>query len=82
MFWGGFAISGDIFKVQKRVIRIITNKCRCESSRPVFKQLKILTLFSQYVVSVLVFMTRNMNLFTFNREIHSINTRSSFDLPL
>jgi len=82
MFWGGSAISGDIFKVQKRVIRIITNKCRCESCRPLFKQLKILTLFSQYVVLVLVFMTRNMNLFTFNREIHCINTRSSFDLHL
>jgi hypothetical protein len=82
LFWGGSVISGDIFKVQKRVIRIITIKCRCESCRPLFKQLKILTLFSQYVVSVLVFMTRNMNLFTFNREIRSINTRSSFDLHL
>jgi len=82
MFWGGSAISGDIFKVQKTAIRIITNKCRRESCRPLFKQLKILTLFSQYIVSVLVFMTRNMNLFTSNREIRSINTRSSFDLDL
>jgi len=82
MFWGGSAISEDIFKVQKRAIRIITNKCGRESCRTLFKQLKILTLFSQYVVSVLVFMTRNMNLCTFNREIHSINTRSSFDLHL
>src|SRR5215510_14965236 len=57
MFRGSSAISVDIFKVQKRAIRIITNKCRRESCRPIFKQLKILTLFSQYIVSVLVFMT-------------------------
>ena len=82
MFWGSSAICGDIFKVQKRAIRIITNKCRRESCRLLFKQLKIWTLFYQYVVSVLVFMTRNMNLFTFNREIHSINTRNSLDIHL
>jgi len=82
MFWGSSAICGDIFKVQKRAIRIITNKCRRESCRLLFNQLIILTLFSQYIVSVLVFMTRNMTLFTFNREIHSINTRNSLDLHL
>jgi hypothetical protein len=82
MFWGSSAITGDIFKVQKRAIRIITNRCRRESCRPLFKHLKILTVFSQYIFSVLVFMTNNMNLFIFNREIHSINTRSSLDLHL
>jgi hypothetical protein len=48
IFWGNSPISKDIFKIQKRVIRI-TNKCRHESCKHLFKLLKILTLPSQYI---------------------------------
>ena len=82
IFWGNSPISKDIFKIQKRVIRIITNKPRRESCRHLFKQLKIMTLPSQYIFSVLMFIAENRNLFTFNKDIHSFNTRNSFDLHL
>ena len=48
LFWRNTPISKDIFKIQKRIVRIITNKNRRESCRELFKNLKILTLNSQY----------------------------------
>ena len=72
----------DIFKIQKRVVRIITSNSRLVSCRPLFKQLKILTLPSQYIYSVLVFVAENRNQFVFSRDIHSCNTRHNLDLHL
>ena len=57
VFWGNSPISKDIFKIQKRVIRIITNKPRQESCRHLFKQLKNINsavsvyFFSTYIYS-------------------------------
>jgi len=82
IFWGNFPISKNIFKIQKRVIRIITNNPRRESCKHLFKRLKMLTLPSQYIFSVLVFIAKNRDLFMFNRDIHSFNTRNHLDLHL
>ena len=51
IFWGNSPINKNIFKIQKGVIRIITNNPRRESCKHLFKQLKILTLPSQYIFS-------------------------------
>jgi len=82
IFWGNSPISKNIFKIQKRVIRIITNNSRRESCKHLFKWLKILTLPSQYIFSVLVFIAENRDLFMFNRDIHSFNTQNHLDLHL
>ena len=82
IFWGNSPISREIFKIRKRAIRIITNKSRRDSCKHLFKQLQILTLPSQYIFSVLVFVTENGNLFVQNKDIHSLNTRNSLDLHL
>ena len=37
IFWGNSLVSKDIFKIQKRAIRIIANKCRRESCKHIFK---------------------------------------------
>ena len=63
ILWGNSPISRDIFKIQKRAIRIITNKSRRGSCKHFFKQLQILTLPSQYIFSLLVFVNENGNLF-------------------
>jgi hypothetical protein len=44
------------------------------------KQLRILPLQSQYILSLLIFVVNNKNLFYVNSEIHSINTRQNFNL--
>jgi hypothetical protein len=82
IFWGNYPISKDIFKIQKRLIRIITNNPRRESCKNLFKRLKILILPSQYIFSVLVFIAGNRDLFMSNRDINSFNTRNSIDLHL
>jgi hypothetical protein len=44
IFWGNSSHSGNIFKLQKRVIRIITNSRSRDSCRELFKKLDILQL--------------------------------------
>ena len=46
-----------------------------------FKNLKILPLKSQYTFSLLLFVTKNRDLYELNSEIRNINTRFSSDLP-
>jgi hypothetical protein len=42
VFWGNSPYSSSIFKIQKRLIRIITNAGYRDSSHPLFKQSNIL----------------------------------------
>jgi len=50
------------------------------SCRELFKKLNILPLHSQYVLSLLLFVVQNIEEFTSNSEVHSINTRHKSDL--
>jgi len=45
-----------------------------------FRKLKILPLMSQYILSLMMFTTKNKNQFTVNSEIHNINTRHHTNL--
>jgi len=60
----------------------MTNNGKRDSCRHLFKQLQILTLPSQYIFSLLVFVAKNRDLFLSNSEIHDINTRYNYDLRL
>jgi len=51
MSWGNSSHGSVIFKMQKRVIRIIIGYGSWESCRELFKEFKILTLSSQYIFS-------------------------------
>ena len=82
IFWGNLHFSDNIFKIQKRILRIITNKSKHDSCRHLFKQLQILTLPSQYILSLLVFVAKNRNLFLSNSEIHNLNTRYNYNSHL
>jgi hypothetical protein len=46
-----------------------------ESSNPLFRQLNILPLHSQCIFSLLLFMVKNLDIFSFNSDVHSINIR-------
>ena len=48
-FWGTYAYSSNIFKIKKRIIRIIMNARNINYFRQLFKNLKILTLKSKYI---------------------------------
>jgi len=49
IFWGDSAYSYYIFKIQKRIIRIIMNARNRDSCHQLFKNLKFLPLKSQYI---------------------------------
>jgi len=74
VFWGSSPYSKSIFKLQKRVIRIIMKVDNRVSWRELFKKLNILPLYSQYILSILLFVVNNIEEFTINSDVHSIRT--------
>jgi hypothetical protein len=53
---------------------------RRDSCRNLFKELEILPLASQYILSLMLFVIRNKKEFIANSEIHGINTRQQNNL--
>jgi hypothetical protein len=82
IFWGNSTHSNAIFKIQKRVIRIMMNVGTRESCRELLKKLNILSLWSEYIFSLLLFVVKNINMFKFNSRLHTINTRHCSHLYL
>jgi hypothetical protein len=80
IFGGNQPYSDKIFKIQKRVIRIITNSRMRDSCRELFKKLEILPLYSQYIFSISIFVIKNKHLFYTNNQIHIIHTRFKTNL--
>ena len=82
IFWGNSSHSSVIFKMQKRIIRIITGCGYREPCRELFKELKILPLSSQCIFSLLLFIVNNRDYFVSNSVYHNINTGQRNDLHL
>jgi len=80
VFWGSSPYSKNIYKLQKRVIRIIMKVDNRVSCHELFKKLNILPLYSQYILSVLLFVVNNIDEFTMNSNVHSIRTWHRSDL--
>ena len=68
--------------MQKKVIRIIMGCGYRESCRELFKELKILTLSSPYIFSLLLFVVNKRDYFVSNSVYHNINTRPKKKLCL
>jgi len=82
IFWGNSSPSSTIFKIQKKAIRIMEG-CRSRvSCRNLFKKLQILPLASQHILSLLMFVVQNKNLFLTNNENHNLDTRQRNNLYL
>jgi len=77
---GNQTYSDKIFKIQKRVIRIITSSRSRDSCRELFKNLLILPLYSQYIYSISLYVVKNKHLFYTNNQIHNIHTRFKTNL--
>ena len=81
-FWGNSTESGKVFKLQKRVIRLMTgNKVRT-SCRLLFPRLGIMTLSSQYIFSLMRFLSQKLELYTFNSTIHNYSPRCRIQLHM
>jgi len=75
IFWCNSAYSCNIFRIQKRIIRIIMNARNRDSCHQLFKNLKILPPKSQYIFSLSLFVAKNRYIIESNSEIHNINNR-------
>ena len=75
IFWGNSSHSAEIFKVQKRIIRIIMNLSKNASCRQWSRELNILPVPSQYILSLLLFITKNKGQFMTSSQMHRITTR-------
>ena len=79
IFWGNSPHNNDIFKIQKRIIRIMTKSRSRVFCRRSFKRLEIPLLHSQYIFSILLSVVKNKDLYTTNHEIEDTNTRATIN---
>jgi len=83
IFWGNSPSAKKVFKLpkkKKKIIRIITNTGPRDSCKEIFKNMQIMTLYSQYMYSIILFVVNNKYIFTTNNEIHKHNTRNNNNL--
>jgi len=79
-FCGNSTKSVKVFKLQKRVIRLMTGYNVRTSCRPLFPRLGIMTFPSQYIFPLMRFLSQNLQLYTFNSTIHNYSTRCRVQL--
>jgi hypothetical protein len=83
-FWGNSRESKKVFfLLKKETIRIMTGSTPKTSCKPLFQSLElleILTVHSQYILSLMKFLLLNQEMFTSNSDVHNINTRNKLKL--
>ena len=93
IIWGNCSISkiNQIYRLQKKAVRICTNSSYLAHTNPLFRQLKILKVHDINILQTSIFMfkyTKNVlppifnDLFTYNRNIHSYPTRTCNNIHL
>jgi hypothetical protein len=81
MFWGNSSYAINVFRVQKRVTRVMLGIGSHDSCRRSFVVLGVLPLLSQYIFSLLCYMVNNIHLFSLS-DIHDRDMRLSSNLNL
>jgi hypothetical protein len=80
IFWGNSASVDKVFKLQKRMVRIMAgvgSRCSC---RGLLKRLDILPVPCQYIFSLTTFVADNVGSFQTNSFVHGLNTRNKTQL--
>jgi len=75
IFWGHSSLGIKDFRLQKRIIRIMTGSRNRDSCRKLFTSMEILPLPSLYIFLLLRFVIKNKDLFTTNINFHNLCTR-------
>ena len=73
LYFGEIRHTHHHFKMQKKAIRMIEGCGSRVSCRNLFKKPQILPLASQYMLSLLMFVVQNKNLFKTNNENHNLD---------
>jgi hypothetical protein len=84
IFGGSSYYANKVFILQKKIISIITNTRPRDSCREAFKNMEIITLYTQYTYSLVLYTLNNKHLFDTNKEIHNYKMRNNNNshLPL
>jgi hypothetical protein len=80
IFWGNCSYANKVFIIQKRIIRVLANAGPRDSCRIIFRNMKIFTVYSQYIYSLILFTINNRHLFPTNSEVHEYTTRNNNNL--
>ncbi|CAH2211691.1 jg6806, partial [Pararge aegeria aegeria] len=80
LLWGNAADINTIFVLQKRAIRAIYNLGPKDSLRCKFKEIKIMTVASQYIFDNVMYVRKNLKDFPRNCDVHTVNTRNKYKL--
>ena len=63
VFGGNSQNSIQIFKLQKKMVRIMTDSGSKDSCRDLFRKMGILPFYSKYIYSMLIYIINNMQLY-------------------
>jgi hypothetical protein len=63
-----------IFRIQKRVVRLMVGVSSKTSCRQLFKEMDILTLASLYILEVTCFIRKHCQYLELNSHVHNYNT--------
>lgn len=76
IFWGKSSNWKKVFRLQKKIVRIINHKDARTHCRPLFKENKIMTLPSLYMYRSILFYMENIE-YVKNSDIHKYSTRNA-----
>ncbi len=67
----------------QKIVRILSGSDSLDHCRPLFINLKILTVINLYIYSILIHTKSNLDTYTYRKDIHKYNTRknSQIDIP-
>jgi hypothetical protein len=82
ILWGGASKTTKVLKLQKRVLCLMTNKYKTESCRPIFKELKILTVICLFIFESLCFFRKYNICQVKNLNLHDYETRNKDDFHI
>lgn len=70
----------SVFLLKRYDNRIIAGVGPREHCKPLFVKFRILTVYSMYILSCLLYVRRNINSFTTFAQVHNYNTRNNSNL--
>jgi hypothetical protein len=76
LFWGGSSLAENIFRKQKKALRVITKLPGRTSCKPFFKKYKLLTVPALVYIEFAGFVKKNLNLFEKYKPNHCFQTRN------
>jgi hypothetical protein len=82
IFWGNSANSVRVFKLQNKLIRIMSGVGPRDSCRELFMKLQILSLSCDYILSLMLFVIGSQTKFCSGSDFHGLNTRNREQLYL